>query len=113
MVSRRRGGGRQATTAARKRPEQRQIFELARYLAWTKKVDFSLFSAANAGRSGTGATQPFDAAATNDEVCLIPDLCAARRRSFGWVESGCDAVAVGWACLFPPLSSGGASVAQP
>jgi hypothetical protein len=30
-----------------------------------------------------------------------------------WVESGCGAVAVGWACLFPPLSSGGALVAQP
>jgi hypothetical protein len=29
------------------------------------------------------------------------------------VESGCSAVAVGWACLFPPLSSGGALVAQP
>ena len=29
------------------------------------------------------------------------------------VESGCGAVAVGWACLFPPLSSGGALVAQP
>ena len=26
----------------------------------------------------------------------------------GWVESGCGAVAVGRACLFPPLSSGGA-----
>ena len=31
----------------------------------------------------------------------------------GRVESGCGAVAVGWACLFPPLSSGGALVAQP
>jgi hypothetical protein len=30
-----------------------------------------------------------------------------------WVESGCGAVAVGWAYLFPPLSSGGALVAQP
>jgi hypothetical protein len=29
------------------------------------------------------------------------------------VESGCGAVAVGWACLFPPLSSGGALVARP
>src|SRR5258707_14467620 len=29
------------------------------------------------------------------------------------VESGCGAVAVGRACLFPPLSSGGALVARP
>src|SRR3954471_12161658 len=28
-------------------------------------------------------------------------------------ESRCGAVAVGWAYLFPPLSSGGASLAQP
>ena len=31
----------------------------------------------------------------------------------GWVEWGSGAVAVGRACLLPPLSSGGASVAQP
>jgi xanthine permease XanP len=31
----------------------------------------------------------------------------------GTVESGCGAVAVGRACLFPPLSSGGALVARP
>ena len=36
--------------------------------------------------------------------------CAGSRLG---VESGCSAVAVGWACLFPPLSSGGALVAQP
>src|SRR5215831_11455818 len=30
-----------------------------------------------------------------------------------WVESGCGAVAVGRACLLPPLSSGGALVARP
>jgi hypothetical protein len=30
-----------------------------------------------------------------------------------WVESGCGAVAVGQACLLPPLSSGGALVARP
>jgi hypothetical protein len=29
------------------------------------------------------------------------------------VESGCGAVAVGSAYLFPPLSSGGASIAEP
>src|SRR5215472_16940445 len=29
------------------------------------------------------------------------------------VESRCGAVALGWAYLFPPLSSGGASLAQP
>ena len=29
------------------------------------------------------------------------------------VESRCGAVAVGWAYLFPPLSSGGASLARP
>src|SRR5436189_5938492 len=36
-------------------------------------------------------------------------------RSFctAWVESRCGAVAVGRACLFPPLSSGGALVARP
>src|SRR5271165_3258844 len=30
-----------------------------------------------------------------------------------WVEWGSGAVAVGWACLFPLLSSGGALVARP
>ena len=30
-----------------------------------------------------------------------------------WVESGCGAVAVGRACLFPPVSFGGALVARP
>ena len=36
-----------------------------------------------------------------------------RREPFLMVESRCGAVAVGWAYLFPPLSSGGASLAQP
>ncbi len=31
----------------------------------------------------------------------------------GLVESGCGAVAVGLAYLFPPLWSGGASIAEP
>ena len=34
-------------------------------------------------------------------------------RSIVEVESGCGAAAVGSACLFPPLSSGGASIAEP
>ena len=33
--------------------------------------------------------------------------------TFEGVESGCSAVAVGRAYLFPPLSSGGALVARP
>jgi hypothetical protein len=38
---------------------------------------------------------------------------AAQIISGFWVESGCGAVAVGRACLLPPLSSGGALVARP
>src|SRR3954453_925598 len=42
---------------------------------------------------------------------------AGWRRELGGIgrreESRCGAVAVGRACLFPPLSSGGASVARP
>ena len=40
----------------------------------------------------------------------IPNPAVARRENerLRRVESGCGAVAVGWACLFPPLSSGGA-----
>ena len=41
------------------------------------------------------------------------NLSQIPQRSAAGVESGCGAVAVGWACLFPPLSSGGALVAQP
>src|SRR4051812_8711123 len=37
----------------------------------------------------------------------------SRFETFRWVESRCGAVTVGWAYLFPPLSSGGASLAQP
>ncbi len=40
-----------------------------------------------------------------------PALKARFRRFL--VESGCGAVAVGSAYLFPPLSSGGASIAEP
>src|SRR5258708_3625660 len=29
------------------------------------------------------------------------------------VESRCDAVALGWVCLLPPLSSGGARITSP
>jgi hypothetical protein len=54
-----------------------------------------------------------------DMIWLPPDLFtsgAARALKDEMphrVESGCGAVAVGWAYLFPPLSSGGALVAQP
>src|SRR4051812_24246224 len=40
-------------------------------------------------------------------------LFCPRRQRLVLVESRCGAVAVGWAYLFPPLSSGGASLAQP
>ncbi len=40
----------------------------------------------------------------------VPDLLRVRGVM---VESGCGAVAVGSAYLFPPLSSGGASIAEP
>ena len=40
---------------------------------------------------------------TCDEMLIREDL----------VESGCGAVAVGSAYLVPPLSSGGASIAEP
>ena len=49
-----------------------------------------------------------------------PNLFGLRCGAVGWrrltlvcVESRCGAVAVGWAYRFPPLSSGGASLAQP
>src|SRR3954452_13478376 len=42
--------------------------------------------------------------------CGPSDGCWGRKPM---VESRCGAVAVGWAYLFPPLSSGGASLAQP
>src|SRR5215471_12838663 len=38
---------------------------------------------------------------------------ATHGRTTHWVESGCDAVAVGRTYLFPPLSSGGALVVRP
>ena len=43
---------------------------------------------------------------------LKPPFRAIEQRP-RWVESGCGAVAVGQACLLPPLSSGGALVARP
>ena len=49
----------------------------------------------------------------NASACPTPAVRDARRDRLNWVESGCGAVAVGWACLFPPHSSGGALVAQP
>ena len=42
----------------------------------------------------------------------FPKIVIVARRLFP-VESRCGAVAVGWACLFPPLSSGGASLVRP
>ncbi len=53
------------------------------------------------GRSTTSAYPPIaDVARPGNEGLLV-------------VESGCGAVAVGSAYLFPPLSSGGASIAEP
>jgi hypothetical protein len=46
-------------------------------------------------------------------VPLKADVAAVGRESPNLVESGCGAVAVGSAYLFPPLSSGGASIAGP
>src|SRR5215813_11469282 len=43
----------------------------------------------------------------------MPHTCNTRRHWLNWVESRSGAVAVGRACLFPPLSSGGALVARP
>src|SRR6516165_2406494 len=45
--------------------------------------------------------------------CPRADLRGSQREGPPWVESGCGAVAVGQACLLPPLSSGGALVARP
>jgi hypothetical protein len=47
----------------------------------------------------------------NRSSCPILAVRNTGRDRLSWVESGCGAVAVGWACLFPPLSSGGALVA--
>src|SRR6516225_7559693 len=45
--------------------------------------------------------------------CPLRDFRGRANKRPHRVESGCGAVAVGWACLFPPLSSGGALVARP
>jgi hypothetical protein len=63
--------------------------------------------------AGIGASLPLDAGVKNEEVCPLSDLRADRFERLSRVESGCGAVAVGRACLFPPLSSGGALVARP
>ena len=49
------------------------------------------------------------------ERVLVPHTCRSQHPlgGFSWVESRCGAVAVGRACLFPPLSCGGALVARP
>ena len=46
-------------------------------------------------------------------TALLRTLPAADGAGSIMVELRCGAVAVGWAYLFPPLSSGGASLAQP
>src|SRR3954454_8142547 len=63
--------------------------------------------------SGAGApiVTPYRSSLANSARAAIRALPRERVRSL--VESRCGAVAVGWAYLFPPLSSGGASLAQP
>ena len=51
--------------------------------------------------------------AGNRSSCPTPVIHQRHPERRKRVESGCGAVAVGWACLFPPLSSGGALVARP
>jgi hypothetical protein len=46
-------------------------------------------------------------------IPLTPDALGAWPGGETLVESGCGAVAVGSAYMFPPLSSGGASIAGP
>jgi hypothetical protein len=60
---------------------------------------------------------PAEIRAREFDARILQGFLAAQR---GWqvvlgskVESGCDAVALGSTCLFPPLSSGGASIAGP
>ena len=49
----------------------------------------------------------------NDDVLCTLKVPGELHAAFDKVESGCGAVAVGRACLLPPLSSGGALVARP
>jgi hypothetical protein len=49
----------------------------------------------------------------NPAVAPITDLPGPGPERGSAVESRCGAVAVGWAYLFPPLSSGGASLVRP
>ncbi len=54
----------------------------------------------------------------NSTYCPAVNVCSFQHQSFVQVpsellqsvESRCGAVAVGWVCLLPPLSSGGAQV---
>ena len=56
--------------------------------------------------SASSVAPPFALSISVTSACFDP----ARGEA---VESRCGAVTLGWACLFPPLSSGGALVAQP
>src|SRR5712691_3083335 len=57
--------------------------------------------------------RPFVPPRTGGWACPCRDLAGPIGEQCSRVESGCGAVAVGRACLFPPLSSGGALVARP
>jgi hypothetical protein len=63
--------------------------------------------------SGLGRTRRLDRRLPNDLNRRTAGDTGTRGGWLKLVESRCGAAAVGWAYLFPPLSSGGASLAQP
>src|SRR4051812_17898987 len=60
-----------------------------------------------------GRTGPFGRLSSNGWNRAYSRPCRSGVKGPNLVESRCGAVTVGWAYLFPPLSSGGASLAQP
>ena len=74
--------------------------------------------AANAVVTREAVSKPAGGAVLNEAAEDIrvndsPTIKLPQNERQQWVESGCGAVAVGRACLLPPLSSGGALVARP
>src|SRR6202162_1983426 len=57
--------------------------------------------------------RPFVLVGATGWVCPEPAIRGGKGEPPSRVEWGSGAAAVGWACLFPPLSSGGALVARP
>ena len=98
---------------SRSRTEPANRVERARIpLAYLEEP--SAYAVASAMRvSQQTVTRCLERAAELGVLAALDDRARPGRDARITVESGCGAVAVGWAYLFPPLSSGGALVAQP